>query len=74
MARTRKTGAEMVQTIFAAPYDPNFLVGYLAGFLGRVVDGQTVKTPKAAARQALEALADPNAFLAATPSARKRGA
>lgn len=71
MPNTKPTGEQLADQVCHHDYDPHFLVGYLASFVGRVADGQTLHKPRQAAREALEALADFDAFVADVPAARR---
>lgn len=72
MADTKPTGEQLADKVRGnLDYDPHFLVGFLTSFVGRVADGQTLDSPRKAAREVLEALADFDKFVADVPSARR---
>lgn len=72
MPKTKPTGAELVQTlIHQHEYDPDFMLGYLLSFVGRVADGETLHSPRQAAREVLESLADFDTFVTDVPAARR---
>lgn len=72
MPNTKPTGEQLADQIRHHDYDPDFMVGFLVGFVGHIVDKRTVKPAHKAARDVLESLADFDAFVADVPSAKRR--
>lgn len=71
MATNKATGADLAEQARAHDYDPNFLAGFLTSFVGRVADGKTLHSPRKAAREVLESLADFDTFVADAPAAKR---
>ena len=71
MAASKPTGAALADQIRAAGYDRDFLNGFLVTFVGKIADGETEKSARAAARDVLESLADSETFFADVPVARR---
>jgi hypothetical protein len=72
MPNSKPTGEELAGKVCTHDYDSHFLVGFLTSFVGHVADGKTVHSPRKAAREVLESLADFDTFVSDVPSARRR--
>jgi hypothetical protein len=72
MPSTKPSGEQLADQIRHHDYDPDFMMGFLTSFVGRVADGKTLHSPRKAAREVLESLADFDSFVADVPSARRR--